>query len=151
MLKTHSVIQPLFLKLNNIKKSIVFNTEKQRSKLHKSLINSDEANTNQISDKLENLQDKKCYTVFWQDFSQERNNGSFLELKIDANPATVVEDFLANIINRINKRLTESRSSYMLSNNKDLFGLMIAKKNGEPKTDYPGFFYYSPFFFSFFP
>ena len=30
---------------------------------------------------------------------------------------------------------------YLLSNNKDLFSLMIAKKNGEPKTDYPGIFF----------
>lgn len=102
------------------------------------MINSNEANKSQIELKLESFEDKKSYIIFWQDLCQERNKGLLLELKIDANPNTIVRDFLGHIITKINKRLTESRSRYMLSNNKDLFGLMIAKKNGEPKTDYPG-------------
>ena len=78
--------------------------------------------------------------MFWRDFSNNEETTGLLEIKIEMNPFTIVEDFLINIITKINKRLTETRSIYLLSNNKDSFSLMIAKKNGEPKTDYPGNF-----------
>lgn len=70
--------------------------------------------------------------------SEETNSNELSEIRIQANPFTIVDDFLAHIISKINRKLKENRANYLLSNNRDLFSLMIAKKNGEPKTDYPG-------------
>lgn len=78
------------------------------------------------------------FSVFWKDCDDEQ--GSRIEFKINVNPLTIVGDFMKIILNKVNNKLTESRSRYLLSNNKELFSLMIAKKNGEPKSDYPGFF-----------
>ena len=76
--------------------------------------------------------------MFWRDLNEDRKAGGLIELKIEANPFTLVEDFVSTVVNKLNKTLTESRSFYLLSKNKDLFSLLIAKKTGEPKTDYPG-------------
>lgn len=83
-------------------------------------------------------EEMKTFSVFWKDYSDDK--GVLIEYKVETNPSSIVDDFLLLILCKLNAKLKESRSHYLLSNNKELFSLMIAKKNGEPKTDYPGNF-----------
>ncbi len=71
----------------------------------------------------------------WVDSKQ---NDKLLDVKLELPSQCTVQDCIVFAIKGINANLKNENYHYSLKENYNLYSMFVSKKNGYPKTDYPG-------------
>jgi len=80
------------------------------------------------------LQVMCTYTVFW---TCRRENNKKYRVSIELADSAKVLDAVKEIIIQLNRAMTQADSNYCLASDPSAYEVYKAKKNGEPKEDYP--------------
>eukprot|EP01016_Furgasonia_blochmanni_P036673 TRINITY_DN4213_c0_g1_i2.p2 TRINITY_DN4213_c0_g1~~TRINITY_DN4213_c0_g1_i2.p2 ORF type:complete len:153 (+),score=15.54 TRINITY_DN4213_c0_g1_i2:243-701(+) len=74
------------------------------------------------------------FTIFW--INKQESNKLYdlvIELPFNCNVKTCINQ----AVNYLNEKMNKENSPYRLKNEASMYGLHYAKKNGQPKSDYP--------------
>eukprot|EP01016_Furgasonia_blochmanni_P036676 TRINITY_DN4213_c0_g1_i8.p1 TRINITY_DN4213_c0_g1~~TRINITY_DN4213_c0_g1_i8.p1 ORF type:complete len:323 (-),score=17.63 TRINITY_DN4213_c0_g1_i8:63-1031(-) len=77
------------------------------------------------------------FTIFW--INKQESNKLYdlvIELPFNCNVKTCINQ----AVNYLNEKMNKENSPYRLKNEASMYGLHYAKKNGQPKSDYPPFY-----------
>jgi len=80
------------------------------------------------------------YTIFW---TCRRENNKQYRVSVELADSAKVVDAIKAIVTELNKAMLQQDSNYILSSDPAAYELYKAKKNGEPKDDYPGMIFFS--------
>jgi hypothetical protein len=75
------------------------------------------------------------YRVFWID---NLNNNRCYEVTVDLFSQATIHDCIIRSLKLFNNQFKKMELNFDLLENPDLYDLYLAKKNGHPKSDFPG-------------